>query len=281
MFEAYGSGSAAAYRAARALENLQRRARSRASARRSGRHRLGDSTIDRSRGAHRRGPAPLLARINRSRADQFHDGIEETLTLLGSHLRNAGVAVTKEYGDLPSVLVRADEVNQVFLNLLTNALAAVSGREPASIRIRTGVIGVDRGDRDRGQRPRRSKQRCGAGFSSRFSRPSQRDKEPGSASRFPRRSPRGTAARWPWRTDRAAARGSFCALPSPRPALPNAIEPGHHLTFAGREPTSADRAPSFAAAGWPPTLNQAPQALDQGTRSYIRRLRSSLGPPPQ
>jgi two-component system NtrC family sensor kinase len=36
-------------------------------------------------------------------------------------------------------LVRADEVNQIFLNLLTNALQAVADKSPAEIRIRTGL----------------------------------------------------------------------------------------------------------------------------------------------
>jgi two-component system, NtrC family, sensor kinase len=84
-----------------------------------------------------------LLRFSRASTDRvptnLHDGMEETLTLLASPLRTAGVAVVKEYGDLPEVLVRTDEVNQVFLNLLTNALQAVAGRQPATIRIRTGT----------------------------------------------------------------------------------------------------------------------------------------------
>jgi len=85
-----------------------------------------------------------LLHFSRASSDRvptnLHAGLDEALSLLGSHLRHAGVVVVKRYGAIPEVLVRADEVNQIFLNLLTNALQAVSGRTPASIRIRTGVI---------------------------------------------------------------------------------------------------------------------------------------------
>jgi two-component system NtrC family sensor kinase len=84
-----------------------------------------------------------LLHFSRASSDRvptnLHAGIDEALSLLGSHLRHAGVAVEKSYGSIPELLVRADEVNQIFLNLLTNALQAVSGRSPAEIRIRTGL----------------------------------------------------------------------------------------------------------------------------------------------
>jgi signal transduction histidine kinase len=84
-----------------------------------------------------------LLHFSRASSDRvptnLHAGIDEALSLLGSHLRHAGVAVLRSYGSIPELLVRADEVNQIFLNLLTNALQAVSGRSPAEIRIRTGL----------------------------------------------------------------------------------------------------------------------------------------------
>jgi len=67
-------------------------------------------------------------------------GLDETLSLLGSDLHHAGVAVERNYGAIPELLVRADEVNQIFLNLLTNALQAVAGRQPAAIHVRTRVV---------------------------------------------------------------------------------------------------------------------------------------------
>jgi signal transduction histidine kinase len=67
----------------------------------------------------------------------LHAGLDEALSLLGSHLRHAGVTVQKEYGVIPELLVRAGEVNQIFLNLLTNALQAVTGQPDPRIVIGT------------------------------------------------------------------------------------------------------------------------------------------------
>jgi two-component system NtrC family sensor kinase len=84
-----------------------------------------------------------LLHFSRASSDRvptnLHTGLNEALSLLGSHLRHAGVAVVCSYGTIPEILVRADEVNQIFLNLLTNALQAVSGQNPAEIRIRTAL----------------------------------------------------------------------------------------------------------------------------------------------
>jgi two-component system, NtrC family, sensor kinase len=70
----------------------------------------------------------------------LHAGLDEALSLLGSHLRHEGVVVEKDYSPLPELLVRAGEVNQIFLNLLTNAWQAVSGRSPAEIRVTTRLL---------------------------------------------------------------------------------------------------------------------------------------------
>jgi signal transduction histidine kinase len=72
----------------------------------------------------------------------LHAGLDEALSLLGSHLRHEGVAIEKDYSVLPEVWVRAGEVNQIFLNLLTNAWQAVSGRSSAEIRVATCVAGT-------------------------------------------------------------------------------------------------------------------------------------------
>ena len=84
-----------------------------------------------------------LLHVSRASSDRvptdLHAGLDEALSLLGSQLKHAGIAVEKSYGELPEVLVRADEVNQVFLNLLTNAVQAVAGRTAATIRISTNV----------------------------------------------------------------------------------------------------------------------------------------------
>jgi signal transduction histidine kinase len=60
----------------------------------------------------------------------LHEGVEETLMLLGPRLRAANVQVVKRFGELPSVVCRPGEINQVFMNLLVNALQALDPRPP-------------------------------------------------------------------------------------------------------------------------------------------------------
>jgi signal transduction histidine kinase len=61
----------------------------------------------------------------------IHDGIESTLLILQNRLKkgekspNSGVEVVKEYGDLPLVECYAGQLNQVFMNILCNAIDAL------------------------------------------------------------------------------------------------------------------------------------------------------------
>jgi signal transduction histidine kinase len=68
--------------------------------------------------------------------------IDDSLELL-RHLLKQHVVVDKRYGDAGRVRGHAGQIGQVFMNLLTNAAQAVTGREQASIRIES------RGDADR------------------------------------------------------------------------------------------------------------------------------------
>jgi signal transduction histidine kinase len=70
----------------------------------------------------------------------MHAGLDDALALLGTHLRHANIAVEKQYGELPEVPVRADEVNQIFVNVLTNALSALTGRNDPTIRVVTRAM---------------------------------------------------------------------------------------------------------------------------------------------
>ena len=62
-----------------------------------------------------------------------HEGIDSTLMLLQSRLRdkeNGGeIKVVKKYGKLPNVTCYASQLNQVFMNLLSNAIDAVKDRQ--------------------------------------------------------------------------------------------------------------------------------------------------------
>ncbi|BAY94057.1 MULTISPECIES: GAF domain-containing sensor histidine kinase [unclassified Tolypothrix] len=73
---------------------------------------------------------------NFSRLDQakmkpvdIHEGIESTLLILQGRFkpreRNLGIQIIKEYGDIPLVEGYANQLNQVFMNLIANAIDAL------------------------------------------------------------------------------------------------------------------------------------------------------------
>ncbi|WP_458649051.1 PAS domain-containing protein [Sivoneniella epilithica] len=78
----------------------------------------------------------VLALRNFSRMDEaavkvvdIHEGIDSTLMILHSRLKGSHAApeisVIKEYGNLPNVECYAGQLNQVFMNILANAIDAV------------------------------------------------------------------------------------------------------------------------------------------------------------
>jgi signal transduction histidine kinase len=80
----------------------------------------------------------------------IHQGIEDTLLILGHRIKpqkNASsprIQIVKQYGDLPLVNCYAGQLNQVFVNILVNAIDAIeesasSDRQPC-ISIQTQVI---------------------------------------------------------------------------------------------------------------------------------------------
>ena len=64
-----------------------------------------------------------------------HEGIETTLTLLENRLQGR-IGVVREFGQLPLVPCYPSEMNQVFMNLLTNAIHAIEGRGRITISTR-------------------------------------------------------------------------------------------------------------------------------------------------
>jgi two-component system, NtrC family, sensor kinase len=64
----------------------------------------------------------------------IHQGIDSALTLLASQL-DKDIAVLKEYADLEPIYCAPRQLNQVFMHLLKNAIAAIEG--PGTIAIRT------------------------------------------------------------------------------------------------------------------------------------------------
>lgn len=66
----------------------------------------------------------------------IHEGIDSALALLESEL-NDRIKVEKQYGDVPMIYCYPNELNQVYMHLLTNAAEAIRGK--GSIMIRTFV----------------------------------------------------------------------------------------------------------------------------------------------
>ena len=99
----------------------------------------------------------VLSLRNFSRLDEadmkevdIHQGIDSTLVILQNQLKNKPghpeIQVIKEYGKLPLVECYAGQINQVFMNLLTNAIDSLDEynrkRSPEEIKDNPGTIRI-------------------------------------------------------------------------------------------------------------------------------------------
>jgi signal transduction histidine kinase len=67
----------------------------------------------------------------------LHEGLETTLTVLGYKLKHTEIAVKRDYDrSLPKLTVRGSELNQVWTNLLDNAIEALGERGTITIATR-------------------------------------------------------------------------------------------------------------------------------------------------
>jgi signal transduction histidine kinase len=97
----------------------------------------------------------VLSLRNFSRLDEadmkpvnIHEGIDSTLLILQNRLKqtsgNPGIEIIKEYGEIPLVECYAGQLNQVFMNLIGNAIDALdsynSQRTPESIKANPSQI---------------------------------------------------------------------------------------------------------------------------------------------
>jgi signal transduction histidine kinase len=57
----------------------------------------------------------------------LHEGLDSTLLLLDNEIKNR-ITLHKEYGDLPKVSCRPGNINQVFMNILINAIQATGDK---------------------------------------------------------------------------------------------------------------------------------------------------------
>ncbi len=82
------------------------------------------------------------------------EGLESTLAMLGHKLRD-GVTVVRDYADLPRIDAYAGELNQVWTNLIDNAIDAMDGRGTLRVTARAeeDAIVVEIGDTGPGMPP--------------------------------------------------------------------------------------------------------------------------------
>ena len=109
----------------------------------------------------------VLSLRNFSRLDEaemkpvdIHEGIDSTLMILQNRLKanpaHPAIEIVKEYGDLPRVECYAGQLNQVFMNILANAIDALENydnqrsakdiqKNPSCITIRTKLVTKETG----------------------------------------------------------------------------------------------------------------------------------------
>lgn len=93
----------------------------------------------------------VLSLRNFSRLDEaevkpvdLHEGIDNTLIILKSRLKamphHEEVKIIRQYGKLPLIECHAGQLNQVFMNILSNAIDALEGVEKPTIAITTQLV---------------------------------------------------------------------------------------------------------------------------------------------
>ncbi|MGB3292858.1 MAG: response regulator [Phormidesmis sp.] len=76
----------------------------------------------------------IFSRLDEVKAKyvDLHQGIDSTLLILNSRIKSNGarpqIKIIKEYGDVPEVRCYAGQLNQVFMNILSNAIDALEGK---------------------------------------------------------------------------------------------------------------------------------------------------------
>jgi two-component system NtrC family sensor kinase len=70
----------------------------------------------------------MYSRLDQANVEEvdIHEGIETTLIILQSQIKQ-GIVVDRRYGDIPKIPCYANELNQVWTNIIYNALQAMNG----------------------------------------------------------------------------------------------------------------------------------------------------------
>ena len=107
-----------------------------------------------------------------------HEGLESTLIMLGHKLKHTQIKVKRDYDkSLPELTMYGSELNQVWTNLLDNAIGALG--ETGTIKVSTMRRQRLRAGRHRRRRARGSRRTCARACSIRSSPPRRRAAGPG------------------------------------------------------------------------------------------------------
>jgi signal transduction histidine kinase len=112
----------------------------------------------------------IFARLDEvdSKKANIHEGIESTLTLLAHELRGRATVV-REFGQVPEIECYPNALNQVFVNMIVNAVQAIERDDGSGqIRIRTweedGAVRIAITDNGKGISPEARARIFEAGF---------------------------------------------------------------------------------------------------------------------
>jgi two-component system NtrC family sensor kinase len=70
----------------------------------------------------------------------LEEGLESTLSILSSDIKNR-IQIHREYGNIPTVYCYPGQINQVFMNIITNAIQSIDGK--GDIWIKTEKKGLE------------------------------------------------------------------------------------------------------------------------------------------
>ncbi len=86
-----------------------------------------------------------FSRLDRARISEFdvREGLESTLLLAKNLLKNK-VSIEREFDDIPLISCSPSQINQVFLNIISNAAQAIPDDHRGVLTLRTSRAGEDR-----------------------------------------------------------------------------------------------------------------------------------------
>ena len=86
-----------------------------------------------------------FSRLDRAKVSEFdvREGLESTLLLAKNLLKNK-VTIEKEFDDVPLISCSPSQINQVFLNIISNAAQAIPDERDGMLTLRTSRAGNDR-----------------------------------------------------------------------------------------------------------------------------------------